>query len=118
MAAEEEGEEPEQVKHKGGHEPRLWPDGADRSTTYWTDDVLAKDRLQRGEPGGSGRPSDVAMVEAADFAERKDPAEFLLLNWPAVGCILVERQVSAGPVIVRKIASQGTAQVRSPRTTT
>jgi hypothetical protein len=44
MAAEEEGEEPEQVKHKGGHEPRLWPDGADRSTTYWTDDVLAKDR--------------------------------------------------------------------------
>lgn len=51
------------------------------------------------------------MVEAADFAERKDPAEFLLLNWPAVGRILVERQVSAGPVVVREIASQGTAQV-------
>jgi len=26
MAAEEEREEPEQVKYEGDHEPRLWPD--------------------------------------------------------------------------------------------
>jgi hypothetical protein len=28
----------------------------------------------------SGRPSDVAMGEATDFANRDDPAEFRLLN--------------------------------------
>ena len=51
------------------------------------------------------------MVEATDFAKRDDAAEFRLLNWPAVGRILVERQVSACPVVVREVASQGTAQV-------
>ena len=51
------------------------------------------------------------MVEATDFANRDNPAEFRLLNWPAVGRILVERQVSARPVVVREVASQGTAQV-------
>ena len=51
------------------------------------------------------------MVEATDFANRDDPAEFRLLNWPAVGRIHVERQVSARPVVVREVASQGTAQV-------
>src|SRR5205807_4679781 len=33
------------------------------------------------------------------------------LNWPAVGCILVEREVSTRPVVVREVASQGAAQV-------
>jgi hypothetical protein len=33
MAADEEREEPKQVEHEGDHEPRLWPDGADRSTS-------------------------------------------------------------------------------------
>jgi len=33
VAADEEGEEPEQVAGEGDHEPRLWPDGADRSIT-------------------------------------------------------------------------------------
>ena len=51
------------------------------------------------------------MVEAADFANRDDPAEFRPLNWPAMGRILVERQVSARPVVVREVASQGTAEV-------
>ena len=50
-------------------------------------------------------------MEAADFANRDDPAEFRPLNWPAVGRILVERQVSARPVVVREVASQGTAEV-------
>jgi len=52
------------------------------------------------------------MVKATDFANLDDPAEFWLLNWPAMGRILVERQVSACPVVVREVASQGTAQVR------
>src|SRR5262245_19452338 len=34
VAADEEGEEAEHVGYEGDHEPRLWPDGADRSITY------------------------------------------------------------------------------------
>src|SRR5881628_3644524 len=60
---------------------------------------------------GSGGPSDVAMVEATDFANRDDPAEFRPLNPPAVGRVLVKRKVSTRPVVVREVASQGTAQV-------
>src|SRR5437867_11844059 len=51
------------------------------------------------------------MVEATDFANRDDPAEFRPLNSPAVGRVLVERKVSTRPVVVREVASQGTAQV-------
>jgi hypothetical protein len=43
VAADEEGEEAEHVEYEGDHEPRLWPDGADRSITYRADRVLAKD---------------------------------------------------------------------------
>ena len=42
MAADEEGEEPEE---ESSHEPRLWPDGAGRSITCLADDLLAKDRI-------------------------------------------------------------------------
>src|SRR6266403_2748335 len=51
------------------------------------------------------------MVEATDFANRDDLAEFRPLNWAAVGRILVEREVSTRPVVVREVASQGAAQV-------
>ena len=51
------------------------------------------------------------MVEATDFANREDPAEFRPLDSPAVGRILVEREVSTRPVVVREVASQGAAQV-------
>jgi hypothetical protein len=51
------------------------------------------------------------MVEATLFANRGDPAEFRRLNWPAVGRILVERQVSVRPVVVREVASQDMTQV-------
>jgi hypothetical protein len=43
VAADKEREEPKQVEHEGDHEPRLWPDGADRSTTWLRDEVLARD---------------------------------------------------------------------------
>ena len=56
-------------------------------------------------------PPDVAMVQAADFWNRDDPAEFRPLNWPAGGCILLEREVGPRSVIVRKVAGQGAAQV-------
>src|SRR6266481_3095903 len=51
------------------------------------------------------------MVEATDFANRDDLAEFRPLNWATVGRILVEREVSTRPVVVREVASQGAAQV-------
>ena len=51
------------------------------------------------------------MVEATDFPNRSDPSEFWLLDWPAVGSTLAERQVSARSVVVREVASQDTAQV-------
>ena len=51
------------------------------------------------------------MVEATDLANLDDPAEFWLLNWPTMGRILVERQVSACAVVVREVASQGTTEV-------
>jgi hypothetical protein len=44
VAADEEGEEPEQVEEEGDHEPRLWPGEPDRSITCRADDLLAKDR--------------------------------------------------------------------------
>src|SRR5439155_20957223 len=68
-------------------------------------------RAWRTDWAGSGRPSDVAMMQATDFANRDDSAEFRPLNWPAVGCILVEREVSTRPVIVREVASQGAPQM-------
>jgi hypothetical protein len=53
MAAEEEGEKPKQVEEESDHEPRLWPDRADRSITCRADDLLmAKDR--RAGAGGVG----------------------------------------------------------------
>ena len=51
------------------------------------------------------------MVEATDLANRDDRAEFRLFNRAAVRRILVEREVSTRPVVVREIASQGAAQV-------
>jgi hypothetical protein len=46
------------------------------------------------------------MVEATDFANRDDPAEFRRFNEPAVGRILVERQVGARSVVYAKCASR------------
>jgi hypothetical protein len=51
VAADEEGEEPEQAESEGDHGPRLWPDGADRSITCRADDILARDNLDLGVDG-------------------------------------------------------------------
>ena len=54
------------------------------------------------------------MVQATYFGDGNDPAEVPPLNWPAVGCILVEREVSARPVIVREAAQVPFAEDPDP----
>jgi hypothetical protein len=51
----------------------------------------------------------VAMVQAANFWTLHDLAGQGVLDGPDVGCVLVEREMSAGPVIVVKIAGQDAA---------
>ena len=58
------------------------------------------------------------MVEATDFANRDDLAEFGPLNCAAVWCILVERGVSTPAVVVREVASQVRRRCCSARTST
>ena len=60
----------------------------------------------------SGRPPDVAMMQATDLGNRDDPTDLRPLDWPSVGGIFVERKVSSRPVIVRDVAGQDAAQVR------
>src|SRR3989441_8779724 len=68
-------------------------------------------RRSRGGGDSSGRAPDVAVMQATDLGNRDDPAEFRPLNSSAVGRILVKREVSTRPMVVREVASQGTAQV-------
>jgi hypothetical protein len=48
------------------------------------------------------RPADVAMMQTTDFGNLHDPARLRGLDGPDVRRILVEREMSAGPVIVVK----------------
>ena len=54
------------------------------------------------------------MMQAPDFGNLDDPAELRWLDWPSVGCIFVEREVSSHPVIVRDVAGQGDAELGEP----
>src|SRR5437016_1496928 len=51
------------------------------------------------------------MMQATDFWNWDDHARARRLAWPSLGCVLVEREMSAGPVIVGEVAGQGAAQV-------
>jgi hypothetical protein len=51
------------------------------------------------------------MMKATDFWNRDDLAEFRPLNWSAVGWVLVERQVSAGPMIGGEVRGQDASQM-------
>src|SRR5260370_29582349 len=51
------------------------------------------------------------MRQATDFGNRDDRAERWRVDRPSVGCILVEREVSADPVIVREVRGQDASQV-------
>jgi hypothetical protein len=78
-------------------------------------------RRKRGTSRGGGRgrlagaelrrASDIAVMQATNFGNLNDGAEFRRLDRPSVGGILVEREVSASPVIVREIRREQTSQV-------
>src|SRR5882762_1412047 len=51
------------------------------------------------------------MMQATDFWNRDDHAQARWLDWPSVGWVLVEREMSAMMMIVREVAGQGAAQV-------
>src|SRR2546427_12665980 len=57
------------------------------------------------------RPADVAMMQATDFGNLHDPARVGELDGPGVRRILVEREMSASPVIVLEVAGQDAAEV-------
>src|SRR5262249_50100416 len=46
-----------------------------------------------------------------DLGNPDDPAELRRLNWPSVGCVLVEREVSARPMIVGEVRGQDASQM-------
>jgi hypothetical protein len=50
-------------------------------------------------------------MQATNFWNRDDRAERWRLDWPSFGCIFVEREVSAGPVMVGEVADQDAAHV-------
>lgn len=51
------------------------------------------------------------MMQATDFGNLDDHAERRPLDWPRVGCIFGEREVSSRPVIVREVTGQDAAEV-------
>jgi len=51
------------------------------------------------------------MMQATDFGNRDDRAEPRRRDRPSGGCILVEREVSAGSVIVREVRDQDASQM-------
>jgi hypothetical protein len=57
------------------------------------------------------RPADVAMMQAADFGTRDDRAERGRLDMPSNGRVLLERKVSASPVIVREIRREDSSKM-------
>jgi hypothetical protein len=72
-------------------------------------DVARGDR--RPVDAGLCCPPDVAMMQAADFGNREDHAEFRRLDWPSVRRVLVEREVSSCGVIVGEIRGQNASQM-------
>jgi hypothetical protein len=51
------------------------------------------------------------VVQAADFGKLYDPPRRWKLDRPSVGCILVEREVSASPMIVREVRGEDASEV-------
>ena len=65
---------------------------------------------RRGGPGLCCAPN-VPMMQAADFGSRHDRAHLGPLDGSHVGRVLLEREVSARPVVVREVAGQDAAEV-------
>jgi len=56
-------------------------------------------------------PPDVAVMQATDFGNREDRAERWRLDRPSIGSVLLEREVSAGPMIVREVPREDSSKV-------
>jgi hypothetical protein len=50
-------------------------------------------------------------MQATNFGNRADRAERLWLDRPSIGSVLLEREVSAGPVIVREVRREDSSKV-------
>lgn len=76
---------------------------------------LSTARVGSGEshPVGVGlrRLPSVSMMQATNFGSRHDRAHLGALDGAQVGRVFLEREVSSRPVVVRKVAGQGAAQV-------
>jgi hypothetical protein len=60
---------------------------------------------------GLRRTSDVAVMQAANFGDRDDHTELRRFDRPSIRCIFVEREVRAGPVIVREVRREDSSKV-------
>jgi hypothetical protein len=58
-----------------------------------------------------GRAPDVAMMQATDVGNLEDRAELRRLDWPSVGCVLAEREVSARPMVIGEVRGQDASQM-------
>jgi hypothetical protein len=50
-------------------------------------------------------------MQTTDFGNREDRAERWRLDIPSIGSIFLEREVSAGPVIVREVRREDASKV-------
>src|SRR5881397_1065900 len=75
----------------------------------WTWDACSM--VVRTAGAGLRRLAEVAVMHATDFGNLHDPARRGQLDGPAVGRILVEREMRASEVIVGEVAGQDAAQV-------
>ncbi len=72
--------------------------------------------VSRGERTGRSDiylrcPPAVAVMQTTDFGNREDRAERWRLDIPSIGSIFLEREVSAGPVIVREVRREDASKV-------
>jgi hypothetical protein len=65
--------------------------------------------LQSGN-NSSSRPPYVAVMQSADLRQFNDRPQLRRLNRSGLGCIFLQRQVSAGPVVVSEIQFERLAQ--------
>ena len=98
------------------HSPRLALPGQTESRSGRVSGAAELDlwcALGGREDGGGGlrRPANVAMMQTADFGHLPDPSRLGELDGPDVGCVLVEREMRAGLVVVREVPGQDAAEV-------
>jgi hypothetical protein len=66
---------------------------------------------QTTEEAGLCGLADVAVVQAADFGKPDDLTFRRAFDGPQIGCVLVEREVCARPMVVGEVAGQDAVEV-------